>query len=158
MTGRNEVHRLTQRLDATFARAKLLGHADSELLADFARYLVILVSGFLENALVEIVLDHARKGSRPSVQRFVQSRLKGQTNMKCQRILDLLGSLDETWRKELEGFLVDEKKDAVDSVIALRNAVAHGEHAGGVTVSRISGYYQQIQLVVRKVADLCDPL
>ena len=158
MTGRNEVKRLTQRLDATFARVKNLGHDDLELLADFARYLVILVSGFLETALVELLLEHSRKGVKPSVQRFVQSRLKGQTNMECQRIIDLMGSFDDAWRVETETFLVDEKRAAIDSVIALRNAIAHGDQAAGVTVSRIDRYYQQVKVVLNRIADLCDPL
>jgi len=54
MTGRAAVLSDQQRLDAIFARARTLQH-DPELLSDFARYLCILVSGYLEKSLAELV-------------------------------------------------------------------------------------------------------
>ena len=52
MTGKAEVDRQRQQLDATFKRAANLG-ADAELLSDYARHLCVLVSGFLEQARSE---------------------------------------------------------------------------------------------------------
>jgi hypothetical protein len=60
MNGRAEVERLRQHLDATFKR---IGSVDSdlELLSDFARYLCVLVSGYIERAVAELLLEHARR-------------------------------------------------------------------------------------------------
>jgi hypothetical protein len=60
MNGRAEVWRLKQRLDATFERAGRVG-SDLELQSDFARYLCVLVSGYMEKAVVELVLEHSRR-------------------------------------------------------------------------------------------------
>lgn len=123
MTGRGEVARLQRKLDATFQRAAGI-QGDLELLADFARYLCVLVSGFLEQSVRELVLEHTRKKASPTVQRYVESRLRRFTNAKAQRLIDLVGSFDTDWRRDLEDYLVDERKAAVDSVIDLRNTIS----------------------------------
>ena len=73
MTGRTEVSKLKQRLDATFDRVKGVGQ-DTELQSDFARYLCVLVSGYIEKAVVELVLEHTRRKGQPTLQRFVEQR------------------------------------------------------------------------------------
>lgn len=156
MTGRAEVRRLQQRLDATFVR--LGGQAlDIEIQSDFARYLCVLVSGYLEQAVSELVVEHARRTGAPSLQRFVDQRTKGFTNAKCQKLCNLLGDFDPEWRGQLEAFVAGELKDAVDGVVSLRNRIAHGQSVG-VTYNTISEYYGRVRLVVNFIADLCDPV
>ena len=156
MNGRAEVSRLKQRLDATFSRvAKING--DLELQSDFARYLCVLVSGYLETAVKELVLEHARRVGGPSLQRFVEQRTRRFTNANAQRLQDLLGSFDSDWRIALESLLVDEFKDAVDSIVDLKNKIAHGGSVG-VTYQRVSDYYACVQKVVEQIADLCVPV
>jgi hypothetical protein len=155
MNGKAEVHRLKQKLDATFERIQAIGD-DLELKADFAKYLCVLVSGYLEKAVVELVQEHARRCSAPSLQRFVEQKTRHFTNANAQKLQGLLGSFDPDWRKNVEGFLVDELKDAVDSIVALRNTIAHGNSVS-VTYHRVSDYYQCVQQVIDKIADLCVP-
>jgi len=155
MNGRAQVARLKQRLDATFGRINGVG-PDLELRSDFAKYLCILVSGYLENAVVELVLEHARRSGAPSFERFVETRTRRFANANAQRLNELLGSFDPEWRATLESVLVDDLKDAVDSVVSLRNAVAHGESVG-VTYQRILEYYERVQKIVDRIADLCAP-
>lgn len=115
MTGRAEVARQQRQLDTTFSRARGL-HADHELLSDFVRYLCVLVSGYVEQTTIELLV----------------------------------------WRSELERFIVDEYKDALDGIVDLRNRVAHGRYVG-VTFSRASEYYVRIKRIVDRVADLVIP-
>jgi hypothetical protein len=156
MTGRAEVRRLKQQLDATFARAAGLGDS-IELRSDFARYLCVLVSGFLEQAVVELILEHARKRAGPSVQEYVESQMRRFINAKAQKLIELLGSFDLDWGKDMTAFFATEgTKEAVDSVVDLKNTIAHGRSVG-VTIARVTAYYEQVQKVVLKIADLCDP-
>jgi RiboL-PSP-HEPN len=155
MTGRAEVRRLKQRLDATFKRLDGV-EIDIELQSDFARYLCVLVSGYLENAVYELVVEHARKTGAPSLQRFVEQRTKSFTNAKAQKLTDLLGDFDPEWRSVLSQFLVGDLKDAVDGVVDLRNKIAHGESVGA-TYARVVDYYARVQKVVEFIADVCDP-
>jgi len=55
--------------------------------------------------------------------------------------------------RDLES-LSREHKDAVDSVVGLRNTIAHGGMAG-VTYQRIAAYYAKVQQVVERIAVLC---
>ena len=155
MTGRAEVNRLRQILEGTFDRAMSIG-PDPELQSDFARYLCILVSGFLEKAVAELVLEHARRHSQASIQRFVEYRSRRITNINAQRLQELLGTFDPVWQSDLEKFLVDERKAAVDSIVSLRNLISHGQSVG-VTFVRVKEYYEHVREVLEHVADLCAP-
>ena len=155
MTGRGEIERRKQELDATFQRAAST-QGEAELLSDFARFLCVLVAGFLEQALVELVLEHVRTHSDPSVQRHVEQRLRHFTNAKAQRLIEILGSFDPDWRISLQGYLVDEHKDAVDGIVDLRNAISHGRSVA-VTMVRVQDYYGRVKHVVDHIADLCVP-
>ena len=155
MTGRAEVRRLKQRLDATFKRLGGVGE-DLELQSDFARYLCVLVSGYLEKAVSELVVEHARRTGAPSLQRFVDQRTRRFTNAKSQKLYNLLGDFDPEWRALLETHIAGELKDAVDGVIDLRNNIAHGQSVT-ITYARISDYYSRVQRVIDYIADLCDP-
>lgn len=156
MTGRAEVSRLQMVLDSTFDRAKKI--SDLETQSDFARYLCVLVAGFFEKAIAELLQEHSRQTGAPTLQRFVEANTRRFTNANSQKVADLLGSFSPDWRVEIETVLVDESKAAVDSVIGLRHTIAHGGSAGGVTYGRICNYYSRIQVVVDKIADLCAPI
>ena len=154
MSGLVEVSRLKQRLDATFKRAEGVAQ-DAELQADFARYLCVLVSGYIERAVIELVLEHARQKGAPTLQRFVEQQTTRRfNNPNASRVQELLGSFDPGWRQEMEKFLVDEQKDAVDSIVALRNVIAHGGSVG-ITYRGVSDYYLQAQRLVNRVKELC---
>ena len=150
MTGRAEVFRLKQQLDATFKRAKRVGQ-DLELQADFARYLCVLVSGYIERAVVALVREHAQQKGAPTLQRFVEQQTKTFANPKVVRVQELLGSFDQNWQQDLKDSLDDEQRDAVNSIVALRNTIAHGGSVG-LTYSNIRKYYQQAQHVIDRVA------
>jgi len=155
MTGKGEVDRQRQQLDATFKRASGLG-PDPELLSDFARYLCVLVSGFLEQAVVELLVEYLRRHSDNRVQQYGEQRLRQLTYLKVQRLIDVLGSFDPDWRRDLEAFLVDEYKDAVNGIVDLRNTIAHGRYVG-VTMKRAQDYYGRIKAVVDHLSQLCVP-
>ena len=146
---------MKRRLDATFERVKSIDY-DMELQSIFAAHLCVLVSGYMEKAVVELLLEHVRRNGAPTLESYVESSLKRFTNAKAQRIQELLGSFDTSWREALERVLVDERKDAVDSVVDLRNKIAHGGSTE-VTYIRISQYYKLVQDVIDEVANLCAP-
>lgn len=156
MNGRFEIHKMRMRLDATFRRLDALP-PDPEILSDYAKYLCVLVSGFLEQSLFEIIVEYARRSGSPGLQRYVEAQMRRVTNVKTQRILDIVGGFDDEWRKDLTAYLVDERKAAVDSVIDLRNTIAHGRQVG-LTPSQIKRYYRQVIDVVEHLRELCIPL
>lgn len=128
------------------ALAKKAGDAsldDFELLAHWAKYLCVLVAGFLENALIEVYGEFVVGSSSPAVARFATTRLENIQNPKAQRFLEIAGAFDEAWRIELEQFLaVNGRKEAVDSIMSNRHQIAHGE-TSGITLTRVNQYLEK---------------
>jgi len=155
MRGRAAINSHCNRIEAAFERSTAVSH-DPELLSDYAKYLCVLVSGFIEKSLAEIALEHARRAGAPSVQRFVEKNTARFTNANSEKVLQLLGSFDPDWRSNVESILVDQYKDAFDSVVNLRHQIAHGVSVG-VTYVRIREYFRAIKEVIEHIQDLCIP-
>jgi hypothetical protein len=155
MTGKAEVESQIKRLDATFKRASG-ATGDLELSSDLAKYLCVLVSGFLEQSIIELLLEYIRIHAHTSVHQHMEPRLRQFTTAKTHRIIELFGSFDANWRKDLEDYLVDQLKDAIDSVVANRHNIAHGKSVG-LTISRVQTYYERVKDVVDHLSDLCLP-
>lgn len=154
MNGRGQVSRLRQRIEATLSRAPNSA-ADIEVQSDFAKYFCILVSGFLENAIVALILDYAERQSSPEVTLFVERQLDFWTNPNTEKIIQLLGSFSPEWKIASEKFLIDERKATVNSLIALRHKIAHGESVG-TSLTQVKAYYHIALEVVEFVASLVE--
>lgn len=142
-----------QRLDAAFGRAVQL-EADPELQADFARYLCVLVAGFVEKSVSEIVVEHAKNNGSPTLQRFIERNARKFTNANAEKVLSFIGSFSSPWRVSMEEVIVDERRAALDSIYGLRNTIAHGGNVG-LTYSQVSNYYGSIKIVIEKLEELC---
>lgn len=152
MNGQGEVSRLRKRLEATLDRAPS-SSTDIEVQSDFAKYFCILVSGFLENAIVALILDFAQRRSSPEITLYIERQLEFWTNPNTDKIIQLLGSFSPDWRVASEQFLIDERKATVNSLIALRNKIAHGESVG-TSLGQVKAYYVIALEVVDFVAYL----
>jgi hypothetical protein len=155
MTGRLEIARLQRRLDSTFSRAPPPA-ADLEFQADFAKYLCVLVSGFLENAIAALLLDYVDRRSSPEVTLYVDRQLKYWTNPTTDKIVSLLFSFDATWGNTAAAYLVDSRKESLNSLVALRHKIAHGESVG-TSLYQVKQYYATVREIVRFLEDLIEP-
>ena len=142
-----------QRLDNLFGQVKEFTD-NSELQAQWSRYLCILVAGFIEKSLQEILYKYTNDKAAPNIRNYVYSRLKRFTNPNMEDILTLLGAFHIEWRFKTESLAEGEMKDAVDSVIALRNTIAHGENTG-ISYTRIKEYYDSILKLVEHIESIC---
>jgi hypothetical protein len=147
------VHAHRARITATFERASKIDDAETQ--ADLARFLVVLTSGFLEKAIAHIYAEYAKEaGGSARIIRYAQRRLESFQNPNVEKILQLAGDLDPEWRGELEAYLQGERKDHIDSVVANRHQIAHGENVG-VTYRRASDYFKSADDVVTFIDSLC---
>lgn len=156
MNGRAEVSRLKKRLDSTFGRIPA-SSTDFEVQSDFAKYLCVLVAGFFENAIVALILGYVERRSAPDVAVFVGGQLDRWTNPNAEKIGTLFGSFSADWRKSLDGYLIDERKESINSLVALRHKIAHGESVG-TSLSQVKAHYKIILEVVDYLAKLTDPI
>jgi len=154
--GRRAIERSRSRLNATFQRIDSIQEDQLEARADFARYLCVLLSGFLEKAIAELLLHHIRQHSGVAIQRYMRIALERFQNPSVGRITFLFEKFSQEWGDDLRAFLVDERAAAIGSVVKERNRIAHGENSD-ISYVRVERYRQQIDVVVDHVADLVDP-
>lgn len=153
---RREVSRQRERLNDTFGRISSIDEDAAEARADFAKYLCVRVSGYLETSISELLKSYAAQRSGPNIARFIAVELDRFQNAKKDKILGLFGQFNEVWRDDLEGYLVDEKSDAIGTIVANRHRIAHGEDSG-LTYVRVKEHWGVVQEVVDHIADLVDP-
>ena len=151
-----DLARRRQKLDAAFDRANGLPAEDLELRADFARYLTVLVYGYLEQSVLDLLQAYVNRKAAPPVARYVQRRLERGRNLKVNQLLELLGAFDSEWRIRCEGILDDRSRLAIDTVTNNRNQIAHGEWVGATLLS-VSNGYVRIRQVVERLPDVLEP-
>lgn len=148
-----ELVRKKQHIDDLFKKIEVVS-MDLKLHSEWAKYLCIVVSGFLENSVRILYSKYARDTSSPSVANFVEAKLKDFQNPKMQKILDLAGLFSQKWKEELNRDTEGEIKDAVDSIANNRNRIAHGGDVG-ITYIQIKEYYEKALEVVELIEKQC---
>jgi hypothetical protein len=147
-----------RRIDAVFARAKeLTDRANSaEMQADYAKHLCVLISGHVEKSIGDLLLVYADGKTARPILGFLEAAVRRLTNMDTDRVLVAVGSLDHGWRVAMEVFIDDRRRQALNSVVGLRNDIAHGG-VGSITLNQIERYWEAIQEVVDEVERLLGP-
>jgi hypothetical protein len=128
--------------------------ADEEVLSHWAKYLCVLTSGFVENALRLILYDYATRHANETVASYVSARIEGLTNLNDERIAQLLASFNPIWRDTFVETRSPDQKDAIDSVVANRHLIAHGRSVG-LTLARMKEYYLKISQAVKIIDEDC---
>lgn len=91
-----------------------------------AQYICVRLSGVLESA-VRAAVSGAAAGAHPRAARYIGKSISGFQNPRTGKVLDLLDQFDSAWKIRLEQMISDEERDAVNSVVANRHLIAHGE-------------------------------
>ena len=150
-----EVEFRRRQLSAAFKRAQTIGSAEGseELQADYAKYLCVRVCGFVERAVAEVIMAYAHDKVPVPLRSYLETSLKRLTLVDKERLLQVVGSLDARWRAELDSYVVDERLAALNSIVGLRNDIAHGG-SGSIGLVQMHQYWVAAQDVVQKVEDL----
>lgn len=144
---------IKDQLDATFDRVQRIDVGEFELQADFARYLCVQVSGFLEQSIRNSTAEYVASRADKRVANFVTRATNRLTNLDTEKIKEHLLKFDPKWQPTLDSLLVEEVKDAINSVVALRHRIAHGQSAD-ITIARVKGYYKQVIMAVKKLEEM----
>lgn len=155
MPSRSTIRSHQQRIDAVFQRVSGLDE-NPELQADLAKYLCVLVAGFIEKSMSDIAKEHAKSNGSPTLQKYVESGVKRFTNANAEKVLQFFGSFSTEWRNDMETFIVDERKSALDSIYTMRNNIAHGENVD-LTYRRMVDYYAAVKQIITKAQCMCVP-
>ncbi len=153
--GRAEVARRKQRLDALFRGIDGAG-LSPELTAHYSRYLCVLVSGYAEQSVKELVTQYCRSKANEPIQKYVGQQLGRLRNIDLEKLRQLVESFRADWWTGLSTAREDELS-AFGSVATVRNAISHGMETG-ITMVTVRQYFEQISVVLDDLCDLFDPL
>lgn len=120
-----------------------------EVQAHWAKYICVLISGYLEQAIKEILLEHVIANSQTRVRRYVETGWPNSKNMKADAIREVLDQFDTSWGEKFDVWVkTNERKKEVNEIIRWRNDIAHGNEANTNNVTRGS--------VAKKFGVACD--
>ena len=151
-----EILRYKSQLDDLFSKISTLD-SDFEMQSHWAKYLCIRVSGFLEVAVSTIYKNYAKNKAAPFVVNYVDKQLSSFQNPNMEKILKITRSFNHKWAEEIELKLKNnsEIKDSIDSIVDVRNKIAHGENVG-ITYIRIKRYYEVALELVGFLEEQCN--
>ena len=112
---------------------------NSEMLAHFAKYLSVLISGYIEQSLKDIFFEYAKSKSAPEIISYIEKTWPISRNMKTENIKQILGQFNRTWELEFTEWLDEPKSASINNLIGWRNSIAHGQEqkANAVTLPTI---------------------
>jgi hypothetical protein len=125
--------------------------SDIEVKSDYAKYLVIRLGGLVEQVVTEIVLTHVSARASAQVLSHATWRMKTFQNPDVERLLQLVQAFDRRWRVELDSTITKSEREALGSIRAQRNRVAHGQPST-VSLVQVKGYFTEIQTMLERVA------
>lgn len=135
------IQRDKQRLDNLYSKIESVD--EPEMKSQWAKYLCVLTSGYIENSVRNIITDYSENKSAPALASFITRKVNNVTNLKHNNIVSLLESFSLDWAQAYESNVTDEQKDAVTSVVANRHLIAHGKNVG-ITYASVKKYYDDI--------------
>ena len=74
--------------------------------------------------------------------------------MNGQQLLDLVGSFDKGWMTDLGAYMAGKRRDALDSVVANRNRIAHGD-SSNISFHQVSEYYESVREILQRLDEIC---
>ena len=148
-----EIDDQRKKLDAMFERSRDLPD-DPEIKSHWAKYLCVLVCGFLENSVELCLCEYCKHRSSPPIQNYVRSQLHYFQNPKMDEIIRLFGSFNSDWQTRLETECSGELSDAVNSIVGNRHKIAHGGSVS-LTIGGLQKYYHKALKVVELLQRIC---
>jgi hypothetical protein len=105
-----------------------------------AKYLAVLVSGYLEQAIKELLLHYTSQGTRTQITTYIEKTWPISRNMKTENIETILNQFDSTWGDEFQTWLRKEdlRKGHINSIVEWRNSIAHGQESNATGVTLVS--------------------
>jgi hypothetical protein len=140
---RGEAFALWERLSAEHDRYRALvpvlppGH--ERVQEDYRRYLCLRCAGFLEQVTFIVLTGYLDAKSHGPALDVAKKWFRRAPNLKTQVFVDLVGKFGTTHQTRFEEFLEPPRRDILDSLLEIRNDVAHGKVFSGQRLEP-SGY------------------
>ena len=123
---------------------------DVEVKSSLVKLLCVRTSGLLEVFLKTRISEYSKGKVPKEINHFLTQKFKDITNLKSTKFNDVLASFSSEWSSAYMTFLNENEqiKSSLDSIIAQRHSIAHGQRCGIAARSMLQ-YYGDILSLVR---------
>lgn len=122
---------------------------DEELKSYLVKLLCVRTAGLLEVFLKTRISEYSKNKVPKEISRFLNSKFKDITNLKSSKFEEVLTSFSVEWGEKFKDYLDnhEQEKNSLDSVIAQRHNIAHGQSSNIGSVSMVQ-YYNDVKSIV----------
>ena len=122
---------------------------DEEIKSSLTKLFCVRTAGLLEVFLKTRISEYSKKKVPNEINRFLTVKFKDITNLKSSRFEEVLTSFSVDWANEFRQYLEDheQKKASLDSVIAQRHSIAHGQPST-ISMGSMTQYYEDVKSIV----------
>lgn len=134
-------------LDGDLKLAK--SQSDDEVKSLLAKIICIRISGLLEVAIKSRISDYSDNKTPKEIKRFLTQKFKDITNLKSSKLCDVLGTFSSDWKSSFEKEISEnpQLKSSLDSLITLRNDIAHGQTCS-ISLNNVQQYYNDVKIAI----------
>ncbi len=150
------------KLQRLFAKADLMfndNSTDVEVVSAFISYLCVRTYAYLESSIETILRKYVRSVSNDkAIEKFVNARLRRHSNLSRSELLRLLGNFSDAWRSKIRDAMKGKLGDSLDSIVNLRNRIAHGGDSIDISLVDLRNYFIDANEIVKRVFEVCEPI
>lgn len=156
MIHHEELRKESEKILHLIETAELSFEEDDEMRSHLAKYICILCSGFLENAIHYIYSDYVKnETSSATVISYSTITINKIQNPNSEKFREIAKSFNADWEPALRDFLQNEERStAINYIIRDRHKIAHGKDSD-ITLPRIREYHNKTVDVIKFVEAQC---
>jgi|GEM_PF-1486922 len=118
-----------------------------------AKYLTVYLSGIYEESIEQIVKEFSVKSGKTEIENYIAKEVdKSFRNPDMAKILELVGKFNRSWATTLKSLDI-QYKDAIDSIVANKNLIAHGS-SSTLTINDVKDFHNRAKVVIEKIDEL----
>ncbi len=146
-----DIQAFQNRIENLFSKHSSI--TDMEVQSNWAKYLCVLVSGYIEESLRILFYEYAKNHSNPQIRRYIDLHIRRITNCKNSRILEVLNHFSDDWVRNYNDKIASREtstnqiKDSIDSIIDNRHQIAHGRNVG-ISFVTVKSYYDSVKVAI----------
>ena len=110
------------------------------------------MSGYLEQAIKELLLHYSSQGSKQQISRYIEETWPVSKNMTTVNIHTILHQFNEAWGDDFDDWLKqhEDRKSHINSIVSWRNSISHGQESNttGVTLVSVRAAFSSIKDLV----------
>lgn len=147
---RNRIQEVEELLSNSILSGK---ESDQEILAHWTRYMCLVVATNLDICIAQIMIEYSRRQSDERVSRYASQELGRMSNMRPERIKNLLKNFDPDWAARLDERFDHQFRSSIGSIVANRNKIAHGRDSS-FTLDEVQEWFEHSRILIVLIDEL----